>query len=370
MSIALIINLLFILWNQNPEIWPGGSVPFRWYGLLFALGFFLGQIIITKIFKREGKPEKDVDALTYYMIIATIIGARLGHCLFYQPDYYLANPIEIFKVWEGGLASHGATIGIIFAMWLYARTRPDQSWLWILDRIVIVVALGGAFIRFGNLMNSEIIGKPTDLPWSVVFAHQSVDAIQSVGNESIEVVSVDKLPGDTTFGDQKMQPIQLHITFKKDAMPGTSIQAFAFSALPTAVARANEDEKNIEFRPELAQIRTNVDDKGRTILSVRAFGVPRQPSMMYESISNLLLFFLLYFYWKQNIGKLPEGRLFSIFVIVLFSLRFLYEFTKENQVDFEAGLPLNMGQLLSIPMVAFGIFIFARSLKKKEGEAA
>ena len=161
--------LSFILWEARPEIWPDGPVPLRWYGLMFAAAFALGQYIISYIFKRDGKSEKDVDSLTYHMIIGTILGARLGHCLFYQPDYYLSHPIEILKVWEGGLASHGATIGIVFAMWLYSRKHPNQSWLWILDRIVIVVALGGAFVRFGNLMNSEIIGKPTDLPWGFKF---------------------------------------------------------------------------------------------------------------------------------------------------------------------------------------------------------
>lgn len=361
----MIVNLLYIVWNQNPEIWPGGSVPFRWYGLLFALGFFLGQIIITKIFKAEGKPEKDVDALTYYMIIATIVGARLGHCLFYQPDFYLANPIEILKVWEGGLASHGATVGIIFAMWFYARSRPDQSWLWILDRVVIVVALGGAFIRFGNLMNSEIIGKPTDLPWAMVFGHQTVESIQSAENEGIEQISLEKLNGDTTLNGRNLQPIRFHITFKKEAISASSIQAFALSALPIAVQRANEDEENVVYMPQLAQLKHGFDSQGRNTLVVKAFGVPRHPSMMYESISTLFIFFVLFFYWKQNVGKLPEGQLFSIFVMILFTLRFFYEFSKENQVDFEAGLPLNMGQILSIPMVALGIYIFFKSLKKK-----
>lgn len=370
MSTAFIVNFLFIVWNQNPEIWPGGSVPFRWYGLLFALGFFIGQIIITKIFKAEGKPEKDVDALTYYMIIATILGARLGHCLFYQPDFYLANPIEILKVWEGGLASHGATVGIIFAMWLYTRKRPDQSWLWILDRIVIVVALGGAFIRFGNLMNSEIIGKPSSLPWAMVFAHQTTESIQIADNEQIEKIAVEKMSGDTLVNELKMQSIRFHITFKKEGTSAPSIQAFVLSALPIAIQRANEDEENVVYYPQSAQIRHGFDSEGRNTLSIKAFGIPRHPSMMYESISTLFIFLVLFFYWKRNVGKLPEGQLFSIFVIILFTLRFFYEFSKENQVDFEAGLPLNMGQILSIPMVAIGIFIFFKSLKKNAEKAS
>jgi prolipoprotein diacylglyceryltransferase len=143
-----------IIWDASPDIFSfeipfiGSTLTIRWYGLLFASGFLIGQYIMLKIFKAEGKPEKDIDAMTLYMIVATLVGARLGHCLFYQPDYYLANPIEILKVWEGGLASHGATIGILLGLYLYSRSRPDQSYLWVLDRIVIVVALGGALLTF------------------------------------------------------------------------------------------------------------------------------------------------------------------------------------------------------------------------------
>lgn len=363
MDIVLIPNLLFILWNQTPEIWPDGSIPFRWYGLLFALGFLFGQMIITRIFKAEGKSEKDVDALTFYMITATVVGARLGHCLFYQPDYYLAHPIEIFKIWEGGLASHGATVGILVAMWLYSRKRPDQSWLWILDRIVIVVALGGAFIRTGNLMNSEILGKPTDLPWGVVFLNQSVNSLKAVERDVVETIAVEKGRADTVLNGETLQPVNLLITFKRDAMPGTSVQAYLQSALPLALVSANRDERNVEYFPELAQARAGHDASGKNTLSVRVFGVPRHPSMMYEALSTLLLFVVLYLYWSRNVGRLPEGRLFSIFVVVLFTLRFFYEFLKENQVEFESQLPLNMGQILSIPLVVFGIYLFIKTLK-------
>jgi prolipoprotein diacylglyceryl transferase len=165
--------LQYITWDVSPEILDTEYFSIRWYGLLFALGFLLGQQILIYIFKKEGKPASDVEVLTVYMVLSTIIGARLGHCLFYEPEYYLANPLKILKIWEGGLASHGATIGILFALWLYARKKKDQSYLWVVDRIVITVALAGGLIRLGNLMNSEIIGKPTDVPWAFVFT--SVD---------------------------------------------------------------------------------------------------------------------------------------------------------------------------------------------------
>lgn len=165
---TLMSILDFITWNVDPEIFSIGPLSIRWYGLLFALGFIIGQRILTKIYVAEGRTEGDVDVITIYMIIGTVVGARLGHTLFYSPEYYLSNPIEIFKIWEGGLASHGATIGILLALWLFSR-KQKFDYMWVLDRIVIVVALGGALIRLGNLMNSEIIGHPTTVPWAFEF---------------------------------------------------------------------------------------------------------------------------------------------------------------------------------------------------------
>ncbi len=161
--------LSYITWDPSPELLDTEYFSIRWYGLLFALGFLIGQQIMIYIFKKEGKPERDVETLTVYMVLSAVIGARLGHCLFYEPDYYLSNPIKILKIWEGGLASHGAILPILVALWLYARRKKDQSYLWIVDRIVITIALAGGLIRMGNLMNSEIIGEPTDVPWAFVF---------------------------------------------------------------------------------------------------------------------------------------------------------------------------------------------------------
>lgn len=161
--------LAFIEWNVNPEIFHLGSISVRWYGFLFAMAFVAGYFIMTWIFKKEERPQSDLEQLSVYMIFGTVIGARLGHCLFYNPEYYLSNPLEIFKVWEGGLASHGAAIGIIIALYLFSNKRKNYPLLWVLDRIVIVTALGGTFIRLGNLFNSEIIGQPTDVSWAFIF---------------------------------------------------------------------------------------------------------------------------------------------------------------------------------------------------------
>lgn len=164
----MIISSIF--WNVSPEIMKLGPFSLRWYGLLFASGFVLGYLILTKIYKLEKKPLADLEQLSIYVILGTVIGARLGHCLFYDPVYYLSHPIEIIKVWEGGLASHGAAIGILISIYLITKKQKDKTMLWILDRLVIVVALGGSLIRLGNLFNSEIIGRPADVPWAFIFA--------------------------------------------------------------------------------------------------------------------------------------------------------------------------------------------------------
>lgn len=262
--------LNFIPWNVDPEIFNIGPISVRWYGLLFALAFVFGQRILSKIYVAEGRTEGDVDVITLYMIIGTVIGARLGHTLFYDPSYYLSNPIEILKIWKGGLASHGATIGILLSLWLFSRNYKF-NYMWVLDRIVIVVALGGALIRMGNLMNSEIIGKVTDVPW-----------------------------------------------------------AFKF-------------ERNNEI-----------------INGVAASLDPRHPTQLYEALCAFLLFVLLYGLWKKYKERLPLGLLFGLFVTLLFTFRFLVEFLKENQVDFEDTMSLNMGQILSLPLILIGLFVLFR----------
>ena len=166
------MNLLFITWNPDPEIFRIGNFAVRWYGLLFASSFFFGYLIMQKFFNKEGVPIKLLDELTTYMIIGTVVGARLGHVFFYEPSWYLAHPIKILEVWEGGLASHGAAVGIILALLVFSKVR-HKPFLWVMDRIVIVVALSGFFIRMGNLMNSEIFGHPTDLPWGFLFVRSS-----------------------------------------------------------------------------------------------------------------------------------------------------------------------------------------------------
>ncbi|WP_405517341.1 prolipoprotein diacylglyceryl transferase [Spirosoma sp. KNUC1025] len=262
--------LQYITWDVDPEIFHIGSWPVRWYGLLFAAGFLIGVQLMTYIFKTEKKPLSHIDPLLITMVLSTIVGARLGHFLFYEPTMFLQNPLRIITPPFEGLASHGGIIGIVIGLWLYSRRQSSQTsgqtFLWVSDRICIVGALAGAFIRFGNLMNSEIFGKPTTVPWAFVF-----------------------------------------------------IRDHEFSQ------------------------------------------VPRHPTQLYESLSYLILFIGLFWYWKNYRGRVVSGTMLGFSLIWVFGFRFVWEFFKENQVAFEDTMRLNMGQLLSIPAILFGLILLLRN---------
>lgn len=162
-------TLLSVTWNVDPTIFTILGREIRWYGVLWVIGLIVAVYIVQRIFKDEKLPEKWFDSLFVYMMLGIILGARLGHCLFYEPKYYLSNPVEILKIWEGGLASHGGVIGIIIAVWLYSKKVTKKSMLWTFDRVMVPTGFTAAMIRLGNLMNHEIYGGPTDLPWGFRF---------------------------------------------------------------------------------------------------------------------------------------------------------------------------------------------------------
>jgi len=360
--------LSYIVWNASPDIFTL-PIPFldtkltlRWYGLLFALGFLISQQILYYIFRKEGKPEKDVDTLTIYMVVSTVIGARLGHVLFYEPERYLSNPIDILKIWEGGLASHGAAVGILFALWLYGRKKNHgQNYLQTLDRIVILVALTGALIRFGNFMNSEIIGKPTQSDLGVVFARNVTEVLKSDGN----VKDVSYVQYDSASNEAGYRPVKILLAFEQGHT--STYEEYA----QYAEGRVNS---YLSYNPYVSEhinqtgsvdYKLSQDETGKFFAIINTFAIPRHPAQLYESISCILLFAFLLWIWNNHKEKLAPGRIFGIFMIILWSLRFAYEFLKENQVDFENSLPLNMGQILSIPLALFGVFILVRSYQKQ-----
>jgi len=367
------MSLSYLIWNGSPEIFSLGSFTLRWYGLLFASGFLISQQLLYHMFKKEGKPERDVETLTIHMIVATIIGARLGHVIFYEPAMLWEDPLQVFLPFElkpfrftglQGLASHGAAIGILFGLWLYSRKRkPGQNYLQILDRIVILVALTGALIRLGNFFNSEIIGKPSNGPLSVVFINRVVDAIMDdEKNGIVETVSVIK-DKEAPEGQSGRVPILIYIFFKPNTS-GEQVDAYMRQVRQYLTHPALSEFVD---EPTLQSLRykTAQEKEGVLVSKVSTMGIARHPAQLYESISCLLLFAFLFWYWNKYKEHLPTGRIFGFFMIILWSLRFCYEFLKENQEAFEDSLALNMGQILSIPLVLVGILILTRSYRQK-----
>jgi phosphatidylglycerol:prolipoprotein diacylglycerol transferase len=367
--------LSYIIWNGSPEIFTIGRFPLRWYGLLFALAFLITQQILYYIYKKEGKPERDVDTLTIYMVIATIIGARMGHVLFYQPELIWENPLSIFLPFTlspfeftglQGLASHGAAIGILFALWLYARKKkPGQGYFQVVDRIVILVALAGALIRLGNYFNSEIIGLPTERSWGVVFVNRFTDVITSPRYdpsaviESIEYQRNDSLPK----GQNGRVPLNIYIFFKRGTSP---MQADDFSDRTARQVLGNTLYEYFDATGTNTVTNTVSLPDGTLAARIVTFGIARHPAQLYESFACVVLFFLLLWIWSRYKENLPPGRLLGIFLIWCFGLRFLFEYLKEPQEAFENDMFLNMGQVLSIPLVVAGIGILLWSFRKTE----
>lgn len=258
---------LVVTWDVNPALFHLGSFEVRYYGVLWAVALGISAYIFHHIMIREGLSEKTFDSVFWFGVISTVLGSRLGHCLFYDPGYYLTHPVEILDIRQGGMASHGAAVGLLIGLWLFSR-KNKLPYIWSLDRISIVVAISGVAVRLGNLMNSEIYGTVTSLPWGFIFVRD----------------------GET---------------------------------------------------------------------------LPKHPTQIYEALCYLVLFvILLWMYYKKDLARRRPGVMFGFFLIILFGARFLIEFIKNPQVDFEQNMVLNMGQLLSIPFIVAGVVILWRALKQ------
>ncbi len=258
---------LVVTWDVNPALFHLGSFEVRYYGVLWAVALGISAYIFHHIMIREGLSEKTFDSVFWFGVISTVLGSRLGHCLFYDPGYYLTHPVEILDIRQGGMASHGAAVGLLIGLWLFSR-KNKLPYIWSLDRISIVVAISGVAVRLGNLMNSEIYGTVTSLPWGFIFVRD----------------------GET---------------------------------------------------------------------------LPKHPTQIYEALCYLVLFvILLWMYYKKDLARRWPGVMFGFFLIILFGTRFLIEFIKNPQVDFEQNMVLNMGQLLSIPFIVAGVVILWRALKQ------
>lgn len=285
-------NILnYILWNPSLEAFSIGPMTFRWYSLCWLIGLAVAYFVVRRLYKEQKIKDELFDPLFIYCFIGILVGARLGHCLFYQPDYYLTSFKGFFEMllpihflpeggWKltgyAGLASHGGTAGLMLALWLYTKRTKLSIWT-VLDNIAIATGTTACFIRLGNLMNSEIIGKITDVPWAFIF--------------------------------EKVDPM------------------------------------------------------------------PRHPGQLYEAIAYALLFVIMWTIYKRSgsagsqssVAKGPlvgTGWYFGFCLAYIFIFRFFIEYTKEIQEAFEASLPLDMGQILSIPFIIVGVYCMIRAQKK------
>ncbi|OIO54267.1 MAG: prolipoprotein diacylglyceryl transferase [Alphaproteobacteria bacterium CG_4_10_14_0_2_um_filter_63_37] len=258
---------MLLHWKFDPILISFGPVAIHWYGLLFVGAFLLGQTMLMRFFKAEGVPPEYVERLLLYALVGTIVGARLVHCLFYDPDYYLSHPLAILRIWEGGLASHGGTVGLILGLWWGSRPmRGEVPFLWLLDRVAVATAFSVVLIRIANFLNSEILGIPTSGRWGVVF--EAVD------------------------------------------------------------------------------------------------GLPRHPVQLYEATAYLLIGVILLTVYRRLGKHTPHGLLFGWFMTLLFSARIGLEFFKVHQAAYAGGMTFSVGQYLSLPFVALGVFMIVWSKKR------
>ena len=282
----MIKTLLYIVWNPSLEAFSIGPLTFRWYSLCWLIGLAVAYFVVKRLYKEQKIKDELFDPLFVYCFIGILLGARLGHCIFYQPDYFLTSfkgivemllPIHIMQdgSWKmtgyAGLASHGGTAGLMLALWIYSRRTKVGLWT-VLDNIAIATGTTACFIRLGNLMNSEIIGKATDVPWAFIF--ERVDTL------------------------------------------------------------------------------------------------PRHPGQLYEAIAYAVLFIIMWCIYKKSANSLQVGTgwYFGFCLAYIFTFRFFIEYTKEVQEAFEASLPIDMGQILSIPFIIAGVYCMIRARKKAASE--
>lgn len=256
----------YFIWDATPIAFTFGPFTIFWYGILFAAAILLGLEFMKWAFRVEGENEETIEPLFLYTVVGIVVGARLGHCLFYDPVFYFAHPLKILAVWEGGLASHGGGLGAIIALYFGAK-KYKMNFLWLIDRLIVPTALFGFLVRMGNFMNSEIVGTPTNVSWAVIFS--------------------------------------------------------------------------------------------------RVDNLPRHPAQLYEAFSYLAIFILLFTLYKVSKAKIKPGFMFGLFLTLVFSVRFLVEFVKVKQADYDTSfLHMTTGQALSIPFLLVGIGFILWSLKK------
>ena len=350
--------LATIFWDFPNHI-PIGGFELRFYSLMFIISFVLGQYGMQYVFKKENINPKLMDTLVYWTIGATIVGARLGHVFFYDWGYYKNNLGEILMVWKGGLASHGAAIAIVLAMFHWSKKYAKVHPLWTLDRMVIVVALAAGFIRMGNWFNSEIYGAPANSAFETVFVEDGAQSIIRGFGGQVKSIAFQNT-GEVLETDSLLMPeLDLRISFYQSNAAQT--EQYANTFLPQILRNQRPDNRNLWILDgSVAEVYEGADGWEA---SMKVLGIPRYPTQLFEAGAYWLIFIVLaLMYLKYNAGA-RKGMLLGTFLILVFGFRFFIEFLKEIQVSFEQSMSLNMGQWLSIPLVLGGLILIIRSKK-------
>jgi len=350
-------SLLTFTWNM-PKGLDLGFIHLRFYSLLFASGFVIGYFIMKRFFKQEGLSQEKLDSLVTYMVVSTIIGARLGHVFFYQWDYYSQNLLEILMVWEGGLASHGAAIAIVIALVMYSRKVLQKNPLYILDRVVVTVALAGALIRMGNFFNSEIYGSIGNSHWETVYLTPPTDRLESAFNPYLSSVSF-AATGERHTTDSLDYPLYLMSFTTTDQVPNkATAERLVLENVMKYLKKLPVEDRNIW--PHGESITWQTEQSGQIMVR----GIPRSPTQVYEALGYFVIFLILYLLYERTSVKRRLGFLFGAFLVLVFGFRFAIEYAKEVQVAAEIGQELNIGQKLSIPLVLAGLYFMVNPKKQ------
>lgn len=342
-----------MLIDFDPILFTVGNFNLTGYGVLFAFGFGLSRFVVKHMFIKEERWRKESDLLLVYMILGTAIGARLIHVFLYEPQFYMSNPDEILKFWKGGLSSHGTSVGILVAVGLYCyhwnfkkarfvrSQREGYTFLQYIDRMVIVVALGGCFIRIGNFVNGESIGKITASENGVVHSYPlKSDLKKRLGSiQTIETSLIENVMTARVFFPERLserETVERHN------------QLIVQPRLRSLSKEANSFQKLLSS--EIGK------ENNKFFIESYLVVVKRHPVQLYESVTYLAIFIYLFWLWNRDKSNGTPGKIFGIFLILLFGSRIGWEFLKEETSQLESTF-FNMGQILSLPFVLFGIYL-------------
>jgi len=370
--------LNFIIWDGSPVVFSIGPFVLRWYIFLFILGFVIARLLLRRIFKKEGKPSADVEILTIYILIGALIGVRLGYVLFYEPNTILTKPMEAFLPFQfrpsfrfmgiERLSGYGAVIGIMLALWVFSLKKKEYSYLKVIDRVVIVIALTAVFVGVGNFFNAEIIGKPTSSSTGVIFARPVMDNLMKLpccimrtpgGPNPLQDVEIKP---DTALRPTNMghSAVIMYLFFKPGATEEL-VKEFLIGDVKTFLY----DNSHVIYEPGDEPLHYTIFQESQDVFTgrVRTTGIARHVVQLYEAVSYLLVFLLLFVVWKKNKTSIPRGMLTGIFLIASGILNFLLGFLKVTHAPFESTMSLNMGQIISIMMMVVGGFILYSSIR-------